>query len=70
MINSIVRRVKVDDGTYDTTKKLHVALYERRINQFSSKYGLKMNLFNQKKRRNINNVVHQTDIPTVTRSVD
>lgn len=31
---------------------LHVALYERRIAHFSQKYGLRMNQFMAKKRRN------------------
>ena len=33
------------------SKQLHVALYERRIAKFSQKYGLHLNSFLKKKRR-------------------
>ena len=35
-----------------SSKMLHIALYERRIAKFSQKYGLHMNKFMQKPRRN------------------
>ena len=53
-----------DDPTtdpYTREKMLHVALYERRIAKFSQKYGLHLNSFMKKKKREASNKSIQTN---------